>query len=57
MVYLYFFLLFIHFFKFEKKKKKKKNIFHFFSGACNHRIGPDHTGSEVITGSDLNYFY
>ena len=23
------------------------------TGACNHRIGPDRTGSEVITGSDL----
>ena len=22
-------------------------------GACNHRIGPERTGSEVITGSDL----
>ena len=24
-----------------------------FTGACNHRIGPERTGSEVITGSDL----
>ena len=24
-------------------------------GACNHRIGLDRTGAEVITGSDLNF--
>ena len=24
-----------------------------YLGACNHRIGPERTGSEVITGSDL----
>ena len=24
-------------------------------GACNHRIGPERTGSEVITGSDIFY--
>ena len=24
-----------------------------YGGACNHRIGPERTGSEVITGSDL----
>ena len=34
----------------------------FVSGACNHRIGHERTGSEVITGSDLilhlyNEFY
>ena len=23
------------------------------TGACNHRIGPERTGSDVITGSDL----
>ena len=25
----------------------------FICGACNHWIGPERTGSEVITGSDL----
>ena len=29
----------------------------FHSGTCNHRIGPERTGSEVITGSDLIFYW
>ena len=41
----------------KKKNDRRSFVFKLFSlcGVCYHRIGQDRTGSDIITGSDLNF--